>query len=104
MFSVWHVLWQLGRTLNFMAERGIAHNDIKVDNVCVRISPANEKPVATLIDFGLATKYGTKTFKYPFMKKYWKLFQWMAPELLAGKTCSIESDVYSFGKLLYFLN
>lgn len=104
VFSVWRVLRQLARTLNLMAGRNIAHNDIKVDNVCVRFSPADKKPVATLIDFGLATKYGTKTFKYPFMKKYWNLFQWMAPELLAGKTCSIESDVYSLGKLLHFLH
>lgn len=102
--SVWRVLRQLARTLNLMEERGIAHNDIKVDNVCVGFSPTNDEPEATLIDFGLATKYGTKTFKYPFMKKYRNLFQWMAPELLAGKTCSIASDVYSMGKLLYFLH
>jgi serine/threonine protein kinase len=68
---------------------GIAHGDIKPDNI---ILPKPLHPV--LIDMGVARKFGSKSLA--------ATLGWSAPEFLKGEV-SPESDIYSVGALLLFM-
>lgn len=91
------VCLQVARTLREIHLRGVVHNDIKGNNVCVQHS--DQGPMATIIDFGLARTIGSPsvyrhapTCRYP----------WAAPELLQEDAlpCFEESDVYSLAYLI----
>uniref|UniRef100_A0A0P4VPY9 Protein kinase domain-containing protein n=1 Tax=Scylla olivacea TaxID=85551 RepID=A0A0P4VPY9_SCYOL len=71
------VCLQVARTLRKIHLRGVAHNDIKGNNVCVKVS--DQGPIATIIDFGLARTIGTRSV-YPSAPAC--RYPWAAPELL----------------------
>ncbi|XP_042892695.1 serine/threonine-protein kinase pkn2-like [Penaeus japonicus] len=76
---------------------GIAHNDIKPQNVCVEVTASG--PQVTFIDFGLARRVGTA----PRMLLKWNERLPYAPEICGADKyglCGPESDTYSVGKLL----
>lgn len=86
---------QLGRALQHIHERKIVHRDIKPDNVNIDRAGA-----VKLMDFGIAktqdvqlTRVGF-TLGTPF---------YMAPEQIRGQSVTPQTDVYSFGVLLYEL-
>jgi predicted ATPase/serine/threonine protein kinase/GAF domain-containing protein len=76
-------------------ERGVLHRDIKPANVMLA-----KDGVVKLIDFGLAQFEGAGT---PHATEVAGTPQFMAPELLRGEPASAQSDIYSFGVLLYWL-
>ncbi|MPC80572.1 Dual specificity testis-specific protein kinase 2 [Portunus trituberculatus] len=91
------VCLQVARTLRKIHLRGVAHNDIKANNVCVKLS--DQGPIATIIDFGLARTIGSPSVYHPAPAcKH----PWAAPELLQEDAlpCSRESDVYSLAYLI----
>ncbi|KAK8374087.1 hypothetical protein O3P69_015588 [Scylla paramamosain] len=89
---------QMCRTLQRMHRQGYTHNDIKADNVCV--STQSGKPVATVIDVGLARPVGTKGLLSQAIPDTDK-FPWIAPEILK-KThrCCEASDAFGLAYLL----
>uniref|UniRef100_A0A0P4VS24 Protein kinase domain-containing protein n=1 Tax=Scylla olivacea TaxID=85551 RepID=A0A0P4VS24_SCYOL len=89
---------QMCRTLQRMHRQGYTHNDIKADNVCV--STQSGKPVATVIDVGLARPVGSKGLLSQAIPDTDK-FPWIAPEILK-KThrCCEASDAFGLAYLL----
>ncbi len=68
----------------------VIHGDIKPENIIVSDGGVS------LIDFGCAFLQYTEGFKYAGTPQY------AAPELLRGEI-STESDVYSFGRVLFYM-
>ena len=86
------VFLQIAKTLSELISKGCTHNDIKYNNICVRIEDSG--PVATVIDLGLVTPVGWSNV-YP-TQEYPENYPWIAPELLQNTYPSSEaSDVYS---------
>ena len=91
------IFLQVARALREIIHRGFTHNDLKGNNVCVSVESSD--PVATVIDFGLATPVGTERFyrKKSRPEKY----PWLAPELLMHTHPTSEaSDVYSLAGMM----
>ncbi|KAK8373556.1 hypothetical protein O3P69_016123 [Scylla paramamosain] len=91
------VCLQVARTLRKIHLRGVAHNDIKGNNVCFKVS--DQGPIATIIDFGLARTIGTRSVYPPAPACR---YPWAAPELLQEDALPFfeESDVYSLAYLI----
>ncbi|MPC90833.1 Protein CASEIN KINASE I-LIKE 4 [Portunus trituberculatus] len=91
------VLQDLSGVLAKIHQRGLCHNDIKLNNVMVE--PGNKTSfTVTLIDFGLMSRYGC----YPFrIARKGKIKPFYDPELMRHeKTCSEATDMYSMGYLM----
>ena len=73
-------------------ERGVLHRDLKPANIM--IDGAGQ---VRITDFGLAAIEGAADIAHAGTPAY------MAPELLAGRDPSIESDIYALGLVLYEL-
>lgn len=87
-------------------QKGIIHRDIKPSNVLVEV--IDGKPVAKVIDFGLAKALGQKlTDKtlYTSLDTRVGTLEYSAPEQAAGRSFDVDtrSDIYSLGVLLYEL-
>lgn len=73
-------------------ERGVLHRDLKPANVMI-----DGEGQVRITDFGLAAIAGSAHNPLAGTPAY------MAPELLAGKEASVQSDVYALGLVLYEL-
>ncbi|XP_037797754.1 myosin light chain kinase A-like [Penaeus monodon] len=76
--------------------KGIIHNDIKNDNICVKKTPNGVK--VTVIDFGMSKREGQRLY----LGGSWTRDSHYPPEFFRtqGGKCSSLSDVYSVGKVL----
>ncbi|XP_071524405.1 fibroblast growth factor receptor-like [Panulirus ornatus] len=92
-----YVLEAVMKTCKAMLDRGQCHNDIKMNNVCVKRVNSRE-PKVTLIDFGKAGPVGERPY-IPIGPWWHLLLPWLAPELLCVGTSSHASEVYSLGYL-----
>ncbi len=84
-------------TVVLLNDCGIAHNDIKTTNVCVKDHADDDDFDVTLIDFGLANRLGNYVFKpFSYESKDHSKFRWLHKELLMGvEGSSIVSEGYS---------
>jgi sigma-B regulation protein RsbU (phosphoserine phosphatase) len=81
---------QVARGLEFVHSRGVAHGDVKEDNVLV-LGEAGEAR-ACLLDFGLAAEAGDAA-----RKGFSGTLTHAAPELLGGGVPDVRSDLYALG-------
>ena len=100
MLSLEHrvrLMAQLAFTLDRLHERDVAHNDIKANNVCVKLSEWG--PTLSIIDFGLASIGGRRRQ----LDGEWDPQGWYAPEMFgdaAGPHLPWAADVYAVGRLV----
>jgi serine/threonine protein kinase len=90
--SVYRIISQVGKALDYAHKQGVIHRDIKPSNIML-----NQDSEAILTDFGLAlvTDEGTKgnTFGSP---------HYIAPEQAIASSGAVrQSDLYSLGVTLY---
>jgi len=90
------ILKQLVRGLIFCHEQGIAHRDIKLDNIL--ITPEGKTKI---IDFGLSTSKILSTDK---CRDFVGSPEYAAPEIMGRKPYNpFKSDVFSVGVVMYGL-
>ncbi|MFT5522213.1 MAG: serine/threonine protein kinase [Pirellulaceae bacterium] len=94
------------RAVQHAHQKGIIHRDLKPSNVM--ITEIDAKPVAKVIDFGLAKATGeqlTEQTIYTNVSQMLGTPLYMSPEQagLSGLDVDTRSDVYSLGVLLYEL-
>lgn len=87
------VIAGLCRAVAYAHERGVLHRDLKPSNVLVR--PDGE---AKLLDFGIARSGDTRHTATGIVLG---TPEYLAPELLAGESFSVRSDLYSLGLVAY---
>jgi serine/threonine-protein kinase len=88
------IIAQVCEAVGFAHERGILHCDLKPQNVLVL--PNGQVKVT---DFGIA--HVVSTASPTRGRKVWGTPHYASPELIAGKTLTAASDVYSIGVMLY---
>ena len=90
--------------IKYVHSRGIVHRDLKLDNVMISgtdTGDINDIKIK-LIDFGMA-KLTQRNNKKVELKTYCGTIDFIAPEILAGKTYGMECDLWSAGVIAYFI-
>jgi WD40 repeat protein/serine/threonine protein kinase len=87
-------------------QKGIIHRDIKPSNVMITLYDG--KPVAKVIDFGVAKAMDQKLTERTLFTQYGTMvgtFEYMSPEQAEMSALGVDtrSDIYSLGVLLYEL-
>ena len=97
----WRSIWQrILEVTAYLHSNDIIHNDLKPENILMY--PDNR---ILLIDFGLARRTDVNIISRMFMKKRAThgTTGYLAPEVLAGKSTSTQSDVYSMSIIAFRL-
>lgn len=94
------------RAVQHAHQKGIIHRDLKPSNVMVTLH--DDKPVAKIIDFGVAKAISYQLTEMTLFTGYGQMIgtpMYMSPEQaqLSGLDLDTRSDVYSLGVLLYEL-
>src|SRR5262249_40663811 len=97
---------QVCQALQHAHTKGIIHRDIKPSNVLV--TEHDGKPVAKVIDFGVAKAVGAHLTDKTIYTRFMQLIGtplYMSPEQAgkSGQDIDTRSDIYSLGVLLYEL-
>ena len=91
-----HYFWRIMDAISYIHERGVAHRDIKLENIL--ITSADE---AKLTDFGLCK---IQTIDSPMMTTRCGTLAYVAPEILKGGEepyDGMKADIWSAGIVLY---
>lgn len=92
------LLHQIIRGLSCIHSRGIAHRDIKLENILVKTEAGVFKPV--IVDFGLSKLFLTNERS---TQSYGSLL-FSSPEIiLKGQSHTVMTDMWSLGVLLHVL-
>jgi len=83
---------QLCGALSYLHKKGIAHRDLKLENIML-----DKKHNVRLIDFGLS-KYGDAAKK---MRTLCGTKYYLAPEIVRGESYSYPCDIWSVGVILF---
>ncbi|GMS99336.1 hypothetical protein PENTCL1PPCAC_21511, partial [Pristionchus entomophagus] len=86
---------QIAYGMEYLVQRGFVHRDIAARNILV-----DKNETCKIGDFGLCRKIEGESEQY--ISRGGRLpWRWMAPEALERYYFSVESDVWSFGVLLF---
>merc|ERR1711871_1553262 len=97
------VLIQVLRAIEHLHLKDIVHCDIKVENVLLHSDAGQQCPVAMLSDFELSQCKSSRAsmFSSSHGRRGTLDKLCMAPEVWDGQPCSFESDMYSFGGVMF---
>ena len=87
--------------LLYLHKKNILHRDLKSLNILV--STQDNQLRAHLTDFGLSIVRKKTTSTDTENGPIAGTLLWMSPELLQGSPCSLQSDMYAFGMILWEL-
>ncbi len=90
------LLGQICAGLRHLHIFGYSHNDLKPENILIDLH--ERKPVAKILDFGLARRYDPT-----HAKKMSGTVEYMAPEIFKSEAPTSGSDIYTLGVILYEL-
>ena len=95
------LLCQLASALKYLHGLSIAHRDLKMENILVKVDAKNDFHTK-ITDFGLAEKesVGTMSGKREFLEQFCGTPVYMAPEILRKQSYSLNCDIWRF--LYYF--
>ncbi len=83
----------IAKGLLYLHSRDVIHRDLKTANILI-----NAQGQAKLTDFGLSK---TADQKVKTIAERSEAIQWMAPETLGQDVFSVETDIYSYGMVLW---
>eukprot|EP00051_Salpingoeca_urceolata_P025605 m.462593 g.462593 ORF g.462593 m.462593 type:complete len:1011 (+) comp20351_c1_seq3:866-3898(+) len=82
--------------MQFLSSQGCVHRDLSARNILV-----NAKLIAKVADFGLSTAVATMNDYYNGDKQQHVPVRWMGPEIISGGKFTVQSDVFSFGVVMW---
>jgi serine/threonine protein kinase len=91
--------YDVGSALHFLHQEGVVHRDVKPENILMFTGDSENEVVPKIGDFGYALIDGQPL-------KAAGTEMWKAPEVLSeqvSKDNVIESDVYSYGLLVWYI-
>ncbi|KAI0069332.1 kinase-like protein, partial [Panus rudis PR-1116 ss-1] len=93
------IIWQVNSALLYLHNKGIAHRDVKTDNVlCMQLSPVLVK----LSDFGLAKVMNM--IDLDAHNTYCGTTDFMAPEIRFGITnYNVKVDMWALGVMMFYI-
>mmetsp|Transcript_17261 Transcript_17261/g.35849 ORF Transcript_17261/g.35849 Transcript_17261/m.35849 type:complete len:334 (-) Transcript_17261:323-1324(-) len=96
--EVLNIAAQIAAALVYLHDIGIAHRDIKLENIVFATLPSAERQVVKLVDLGCSRRFRQDEFG----RRKCGTWNYMSPQLVAGsKYRAFPSDVWAFGVVLY---
>ena len=93
------ILIQFNNSLKKMFDNNIMHRDIKPENILIKYNNNKLGYIIKLSDFGLAKYLSESGYA---SSKVGSIY-YMAPEILDNNEYTRKADLYSIGRMLYFL-
>jgi len=91
-----HITLQILGALQYIHSRGVVHRDLKPENIMV-----DSHDTVKLIDFGIASKEGSRRLTYAGFSQTLGTPDYISPEQVKGKRGDQRSDIYAMGVMLY---
>lgn len=88
---------QTASGMTYLSEKSIIHRDLAARNLLVQ--SVNSKYVIKIADFGLSRTASTGYYRLTKESNF--AVKWSAPEIFKGKKITSQSDVWSFGVVLF---
>lgn len=89
-----NIICQITEAVCYLHQKNIIHRDLKPSNILI-----SDENVVKIIDFGVSKI--KDTFYNEFTVVNFATPKYAAPEQLAGKQVTTQSDIYSLGKIYY---
>lgn len=89
-----NVVCQIIEAVGYLHQKNIVHRDLKPSNIII-----NDENIVKIIDFGVSKI--KDTFYSEFTVVNFATPKYAAPEQMAGKEVTVQSDIYSLGKIFY---
>lgn len=98
---IYSVVRRLAFALRHCFQKGIIHRDLKPDNIL--LSDDSDDSEIKLADFGFATSVNPESADHKILQTQLGTPNYIAPEIIHGKSYNYKCDIWSFGVITYVL-